>query len=113
MENRLQKAACLVLGIAAAALMICVLFRYLPGGADSEPVFAPAELTVSEQYALIDLNRASEQELQALPGIGETLAERIVLAREETGGFHSKEDVLAVKGIGEATYEKIEPYITY
>ena len=41
------------------------------------------------------------------------LAEAILARRAELGAFRSVEDILSVPGIGEATYEKIEPYITY
>jgi len=44
----------------------------------------------------IDLNTASEAQLESLPGIGPTLAERIVAYREETGGFSSVEEILEV-----------------
>ena len=113
MENRLQRAVCIALGVLAAALMACVVFRYASAGGSGGLSLAPAALTEVSHYGLIDLNHASEQELQTLPGIGETLARRIVEYREENGGFQSEEDVLAVRGVGAATYEKIEPYITY
>ena len=113
MENRPQKIVSLALGALAAALMVCVVLLYAHSGEKSEPALAPAALTAVSHYDLIDINRATAEELQALPGIGETLAERIVARREETGGFRSAEDVLAVQGIGETTYEKIAQYITF
>jgi len=60
----------------------------------------------------IDLNTASEAQLESLPGIGPTLAERIVAYREETGGFSSVEEILEVYGIGSKTFEEISPYLT-
>ena len=61
----------------------------------------------------LDLNEAGAEELECLPGIGPVLAESILSRREELGAFRTREDVLSVSGIGEGTYEKIEPYITY
>ena len=61
----------------------------------------------------VNINKAGEEELAELPGIGPVLAQRILDAREENGSFASREDVLAVPGIGQATYEAIEPFITY
>lgn len=113
MEKRPQKAVSIALGALALALMACVVFRYSSAAGFGEVSLAPAELPSARQYALIDLNRADADELRTLPGIGEVLAERIIAWREENGGFHSKEDVLAVQGIGDATYEKIAPFITF
>ena len=60
----------------------------------------------------IDINRAEPWLLEALPGIGEVLAQRIVDYRSENGPFKRIEDLLKVGGIGEATFEKIRDYIT-
>ena len=60
----------------------------------------------------IDINRAEPWLLEALPGIGEILAQRIVDYRSENGLFRRVEDLLQVSGIGEATFENIKNYIT-
>jgi len=60
----------------------------------------------------IDINRAEPWLLEALPGIGEVLAQRIADYRSENGSFRRTEDLLKVSGIGEATFEKIRDYIT-
>jgi competence protein ComEA len=60
----------------------------------------------------IDINRAEPWLLEALPGIGEVLAQRIVDYRSENGPFKRIEDLLKVSGIGPATFEKIKDYIT-
>jgi len=111
--KRWQTAAAIVLGLIAAALLARVVILYAALGQAAPVAMAPAALPAASGYALIDLNRADEAELSALPGIGEVLAGRIVEYREENGPFRSKDDVLAVYGIGEATYQKLEPYITY
>lgn len=61
---------------------------------------------------LIDVNTASAAELEALPGIGEVLAQRIVDHRTEHGPFSSVEDLLDVSGIGEAILEDIRDLVT-
>ena len=60
----------------------------------------------------IDLNRASASELEALPGVGPVLAERIVAFREEHGRFEMVEDLLEVPGIGEAKLASLREAVT-
>lgn len=60
---------------------------------------------------LIDINSADETELQKLPRIGPVIARRIVQYRERHGPFRRLEDLDQVKGIGQATLERIQPYV--
>jgi competence protein ComEA len=60
----------------------------------------------------LSINRADAGELEALPGLGPSLAERIVRYRSANGPFQRIEDLDDVKGIGPATLAKIAPYIT-
>ncbi|MXW29812.1 MAG: hypothetical protein F4045_05295 [Chloroflexi bacterium] len=59
----------------------------------------------------VNLNTASVQGLMELPGIGETLAGRIVAYREENGPFIRIDQIMAVSGIGPGTYEKLRRYV--
>jgi competence protein ComEA len=61
---------------------------------------------------LININTATLDQLETLPGIGEVLAQRIVDYREENGPFGSVEDLLEVSGIGDATLADLKPQIT-
>ena len=63
-------------------------------------------------HELININTASEDLLCELHGIGEVIAQRIIEYRETNGPFSSIEDLMNVKGIGEATFEKMKPYIS-
>ena len=60
----------------------------------------------------IDINRAEPWLLQALPGIGEVLGQRIIDYRSENGPFRAIEDLLKVSGIGSATLEQIRELVT-
>ena len=60
----------------------------------------------------VDLNRATQAELEAIPGIGPVKAAAIVARREAAGPFMALEDLLEVDGIGPATLEAIRPYVT-
>ena len=55
----------------------------------------------------LNINEMSKVQLMALPGIGETLAERIIAYRNEYGYFKDIEDLLMVEGIGEKKLEQI------
>lgn len=59
----------------------------------------------------IDLNRATWVELMQLPGVGETLAKRILEHRDEHGPFQSVDELDTVKGIGPKTLEKLRPLL--
>lgn len=59
----------------------------------------------------ININTASVEELQKLPGIGPTKAQAIVDYRQNNGDFKSIEEIKNVKGIGEKTYEKLKDLI--
>ena len=59
----------------------------------------------------IDINTATLQQLQMLPGIGEVLAQRIIDYRDEHGGFQSIDELLNVNGIGEVKFSNIKDKI--
>ena len=64
-----------------------------------------------KEKKLISINSADIEDLAMLPGIGEKTAERIIEYRREFGSFLNLEDIMNVKGIGRAKYEKIKGYI--
>src|SRR5262245_5663808 len=60
----------------------------------------------------ININSASAEQFEALPGVGAKLAARIVEYRQKSGGFKSMSEMLNVKGIGEKNFAKIQAYLT-
>ena len=60
----------------------------------------------------VNINTASQSELDSLPGIGPALAQNIIDYREENGGFKSIEELQNVKGIGDAKYDDIKDNVT-
>lgn len=59
----------------------------------------------------VDINSADWPELIQLPGIGETLARRIVASRETNGPFVDNDDLCRIPGIGPKTLDRIRPYL--
>jgi competence protein ComEA len=76
-------------------------------GAVEPPATIPASVTVT-----VNINRASADELASLPGVGPELARRIVEWRVTHGDFKRIEDIKQVRGIGDATFERIKDRIT-
>jgi len=64
------------------------------------------------QSGLLDLNTASASDLDSLPGIGQSFADRIIEYRTTNGPFASVEDLQKVKGIGSALFAKIAPLVS-
>lgn len=71
-----------------------------------------AQLPGAEEETAVDVNTADAAALQALPGVGPVLAERIVAWREANGPFTALEDLLKVEGIGQSTLDKLLGSIT-
>ena len=69
-------------------------------------------LTTSTQSGKININTASQSELETLNGIGKVLAERILQYRNDKGRFKTIEEIKKVSGIGDKKYEGIKDHIT-
>ena len=113
MKKPSQRRLSVLLGGTAALLLTAAVCLSLVPDRTADARFAAAAPVRSAASFRLDLNDATEEELEGLPGIGPVLAERILERRAELGAFRTREDVLSVSGIGEATYAAIEPYITY
>jgi len=59
----------------------------------------------------ININKAGANQLVSLPGIGEKTAQKIILLRDERGGFKNLEELTDVKGIGEVKFNKIKKFL--
>ena len=81
-----------------------------PAQPDAAELAFPEEAEPEISYPL-DLNAATAEELETLPGVGAILAERIVSYREAVGGFQMLEELQQVNGIGSGIYFQIAPYL--
>lgn len=64
-----------------------------------------------ETAKIVNINTASEEELQDIPGVGESTAAKIIAYRKENGKFKNIEEIKSVSGIGESKYNQMKDYI--
>ncbi|MBI3312348.1 MAG: helix-hairpin-helix domain-containing protein [Candidatus Omnitrophica bacterium] len=75
------------------------------------PPVAQWESRISEARR-VDVNHATAEELERLPEVGPSLAQRIVEHRQASGPFHTPEELQQVPGIGPKTFEALKEYVT-
>ena len=71
------------------------------------PALAAGDAGIS---GVVNINTATSEELQLLPGIGEVRAREVISLRKRHGGFKSVDELGQVKGIGDAALERLRPH---
>ena len=94
------------------ASVLLLLVGY-PGAAGAESTESQASGTrpAADERSVIDLNTADRTALESLPGVGPRTAELIIEYRTESGGFEKVEELMNVRGIGEATFLRIRELV--
>ena len=95
-ETRMARASVLALVTALG-----VLFA-------APPILATGDGGLS---GVVNINTATAEELQLLPGIGESRAKAVIELRKQNGGFKSVDELAQVKGIGEAALKRLRPHV--
>ncbi len=114
----------------AAVILVAAVFIaftagwFLRGAKAAEPIRVETQRTLTAtvtalpaptpepEFQPVNLNTATAEELQSLPGIGEKRAADIVADREENGPYRFPEEITRVKGIGEETVNELLDYVT-
>ena len=86
--------------------------EYISENSGNNVIKEGKESNQKEKKKMININTATQEELQEIPGIGESTATKIIVYRNENGKFNAIEDIKNVNGIGDAKYEKMKEYIT-
>ena len=95
--------------VLACALALCLLS--VPSTALAQGDAKPAKAQDSAS-APVNLNTATLDQLQKLPGVGPATAKRILEYRQKNGSFKKVEELMNVRGIGEKTFLRMKPQLT-
>jgi competence protein ComEA len=96
---RMRVARALALAMLASCSVAIAALSAPPDG-------APPQLT-----GVVNLNTATAEELQLLPGIGAARAQAVIGLRKQRGGFKSVDELKDVKGIGDTALERLRPFV--
>jgi competence protein ComEA len=99
-----------ILALAAAALLPGPLAAGAAHGSPQAAQAKPAQTPAPQP--LLNLNTATKADLEKLPGIGPSMAQRILDYREKNGAFKKIEELMNIQGIGEKSFLKLRTLVT-
>lgn len=94
------------------AVAVVVLFFVVVSGVSAVEKTTGGGIALKNENVRVNINTADSVELIKIPGVGASLADRIIKYREKAGSFKKAEDLMAVRGIGKKKYQKMVPFIT-
>ncbi len=102
-----QSTLAVITAVAIAAIVASWIYR---GGLSGRRIDIETAAPIEVAFRF-EINNAAWPEWTLLPGVGETLAKRIVEHRNTRGPYRSHADLLGVNGIGPRTFERMRPYL--
>jgi competence ComEA-like helix-hairpin-helix protein len=111
-RNARARAALLCLALTLSPACVKLPRRARVANAETAAPQPTSNAGVIDSPKLININRATREELARLPGIGDGIAARIVEHRERFGAFRRAEHLLMVRGISERRYEQLRALVT-
>ncbi len=108
-RSKIQIHAALRLQVLAALALFALVTLSVPAAA--APNGASAASGADGANAVVNINTAKADQLTLLPRVGPSIAGRIVEYRDANGKFASPEDLMLVRGVGDKTFELLEPWI--
>jgi competence protein ComEA len=95
-------------GIQAAIILFALIIAPTALAARAN---SPQKARTHPVARVVDINQASAEDLEKLPGIGPKLAQQIIAYRTKHGPFHRIEDLLIIKGIGSKKWQALRPCV--
>jgi competence protein ComEA len=92
--------------------LVALLAALAAPAAAAQQAATPQPAPAAKAEAVVNLNTATAVELESLPGIGKSTAQRILEYRQKSGGFKKIEELMNVKGTGEKSFLKIKNRLT-
>jgi competence protein ComEA len=102
----------MLLAVAALAVIPATAMSQTKPSTAPAPKAARASKAAPAPTSPINLNTATQAQLESLPGVGPKAAQRILDYRKQNGSFKKLEDLMNVKGFGEKTFLKLKPMLT-
>jgi competence protein ComEA len=103
----------------AVLMLLAIVAIAIPAAAQqpspakaAKPAAASAGKPAATATAPVNINTATQEQLESLPGVGAKAAERILEYRQKNGNFKKIEDLMNVQGIGEKSFLKLKPLLT-
>lgn len=100
-----------VIALSLALGFVCLGTHWLLRGGQRGDILEIDRIAPGQISYQVDLNKAEWTEFTILPGVGETLAKRIVDSREKQGPYRDIRDLERISGIGPRTVERLKPYL--
>lgn len=100
------------IGRLAIVAAVCAAFASLPQVVVGQVQGAASGGAARQAGAAVNINSASAEQLESLPGIGPGTAARIVEYRQKNGPFRKVEDLMNVRGIGEKSFLRLKPLVS-